>query len=351
MTWVRPVALVLPLIPALLSSACSPRVLPNVEHRLESGWGEVEDQDFESARGTFLEVLESGGLDSSLEAQALYGFAVASSESGELDAAVEAYERLVRAFPDQTDLVPYALFNSAGDYERLGRFDEAEAALMQMLEMAADDSAPSGDTRLMGNPYANQRHYAAFALAEFYARRERYVLAEAYLAAARHAFPYQHFCGNALRSETYRSVLLEATILEHLGETDRAEAVLLPYVFELGMDPCLEQQLAVRAATLIRQELTPDELAKFIQNSLDSIRSTDDPGGPSWTMRLDGHEVSFDRSSLRGIDSEDGSSVGDLRQQVLRTSFFRVLTGSEREELPSSIAGSACWPRPGSTMD
>lgn len=337
------------LILALALAACGPRVLRDAEQRLESGWAEMEDQSFEAARGTFTEILDSDSLDRSIEAQALYGFAVASSQSGDPEAAIEGYDRLVRDFPDQTDLVPHALLNSAGDYERLGRFGEEEATLLRMLETGAEDSAPSGDTRLMGNPYANQRHRAAFALAEFYARRERYVLAEAYVAAARHAFPYQHFCGNALRSDTYTLVLLESTILEHLGQDDQAEAILLPYVFNRGFNPCLEEQVAVRGATLLREKFAPDELEALVQESLDSIQSTGDPDDSSWTIRLAGHDVSFYPYALPGDYSESRLSVDEVRQRMLRTTFFRTLAGNDRAVSPAVDTDAECWTPPGSS--
>jgi len=337
----------LALIVALTLCACGPRVLPDVEQRLGSGWEEMEERDFEAARGTFAEILESDGLDRSIEAQALYWFAAASSQSGDPEAAIESYEQLLRRFPDQTNLVSYALLNSAADYERLGRFSEEEATLLRMLETGAEDSAPSGDTRLMGNPYGNQRHRAAFELAQFYARRERWVLAETYIAAARYAFPYQHFCGNALRSETYRSLLLESTVLEHLGQDDQAQAILLPYVFKSGLSPCLEEEVAVRGATLLREELSPDEIETLVQESLDSIQSTDDPDDPSWTIRLAGHDVSFSPAALPGDYSESRPSIDAVRQRMLQTTFFRTLAGTDQDGRPAAATGSECWTPPG----
>jgi len=337
------------LILALALAACGPRVLQDAEERLDWGWEEMEDQNFEAARGTFTEILDSDGLDRSIEARALYGLAVASSQSGDPEAAIESYDRLLRDFPDQTDLIPYALLNSAADYEHLGRFGEEEATLLRMLETGAEDRAPSGDTRLMGNPYGNQRHVAAFALAEFYARRERYVLAEAYLAAARHAFPYQHFCGNALRSETYRSILLESTILEHLGQDDQAEAILLPYVLDRGLNPCLGEKVAVRGATLIREKLAPAELERFVQESLDSIQSTDGPDYPSWTIQLAGHEVSFSPYVLPGDYPKSGFSIDEVRKRMLETTFFRTLAGNDRDALPAVNTDAECWTPSGSS--
>jgi len=337
------------LILALALAACAPKVLQDAEERLDSGLEEMEDQNFEAARGTFTEILDSDGLERSIEARALYGFAVASSKSGDPEAAIESYERLLRDFQDQTYLVPYVLLTSTGDYEHLGRFSEEEAMLLRMLETGAEDQAPSGDTRLMGNPFGNQRHIAAFALAEFYARRERYVLAEAYLAAARHAFPYQASCGNAYRSETYRSILLESTILEHLGQDDRAEAILLPYVFDRGLSPCLGEKVAVRGATLFREKLTPDELERFVQESLDSIQSTEGPDYASWTIQLAGHEVSFSPYALPGDYSESGYSIDEVRQRMLGTTFFRTLAGNDGDALPVADTDLECWTPPGSS--
>jgi len=331
----------------LLLSACGPVVISDPQDCLDAGWRKLEERDYEAARATFETLLNSDGLEPSIEGMALYGFALASSQAGEPQVAVEAFERLLESFPDQESLVPYALWYSAADYERLGRFDAAEAALLRMLEMAPEDGTPSGDTRLMGNPYSNQRHHASFGLAELYLRRGRHVLASAYLAASERAFPYIHFCGNAHATERFKTVLLKSKILEHEGKPAEAVDVLLPYVLKWDSNLGLEKELTLQAATLLGEQLTPEELDRFVEESLDSIELDESPFGHSATIRLAEHELRFFPPSCRVVRWEEESAVEDLRRCALETDFFRLLTGtagraSTDPTLPDRAGGGSC---------
>ena len=325
----RCVAVVIAL--ALTLAAClgggSPQSghVPSADYLIHRGWKEIENRDLEAARETFEEVLSRETLESPDEGQALFGLAVVASKSGNRRKAIRTYERIVEDYGSHPDLLFHSLLNAADEYEHLGEYDSAEAALLKVLETAGDDREPSGDSSLMGNPYANHRHLGAFVLAEFYYERGRLVMASVFLSAARNAFPYQHFCGNALQTETFREVLLESKILEGLGRDSEALDVLFPHLCQRDSNLGLDRELSARAARLLEDQLPPEELREVVYESLDSIRPTDDTVVPTYEFRLMGHDIYFFPNSLTAEQLERGPTTEDLRGHLLSTDFFREL--------------------------
>jgi hypothetical protein len=176
----------------------------------------------------------------------------------------------------------------------------------------------------MGNPFANRRHYAAFALAEYYYERHRPVLALVYAAATQHPFPYVHFCGNAQRTETFREVLLESKILGDLHRETEALGVLIPHLFKTDSNSNLDKELSIRASWLMKQQFSSEELQAKIEESLNSLRKTD--SGP-WEVILMSQSVLFSPYSLTEDRIEVDPSLETVRGYLSETSFFRELRG------------------------
>lgn len=306
---------------------------------VNSGWGEIEDRELDTAKVMFEVALSRKNLEEPDEGRAIFGLAVIASESGDSRKAARIFERIAERFPDQTQLAFHSLLNAATEYTRLGRYDAAEATLLRVLETSGDDRAPSGDRRLMGNPYANYRHYTAFRLAEFYYARERYPLAAVYLAAARHTFPYQHFCGNAHHSADLRAALLESRILEGLGQRSAAIDVLLPHLFDPLGRGCLDRELDLRAARLLRAHLSPEELPWFVDESLASVRKSEESSFSRYTLTLRHQEIDFYADSLTRDQRKAGPTLEDLQRHLLSTDFFRELVGGQVEAAADPARG------------
>jgi len=291
---------------------------------LEAGWSALRDQDPAEAERAFSPVVERRNATDSERAQALFGLGVANSELGDHQEALRMFEQLVEKYSDQPDLVFRALLREADEFKELQRFDRAEIALLRALETAGDDSEASGDTRVMGNPFANRRHFAAFALAEHYYERHRPILALVYVSAAQSSFPYLHFCGNAQRTEILQEVLLESKILEDLHRDGEALGVLIPHLFKMDFNFNLDREISSRTAQLMKQQLRSEELQTEIEESLSSLRKTE---VGSWEITLMSRSVSFSPYDLTEERIEVNPGLETVRDYLSDTGFYRELRG------------------------
>lgn len=323
------VALLVSVVPWQLgcSRTTANRLFPTASFLTSKGWKAIEAKNFVDASAAFEEALSRDEVESSVAASATLGLAYAKGEMGRHKEAIGLYRSIEDRLSKQQQILYRARKGLAQQYEEVGDFSSAEAALIRNFERSGDDREPSGDPNLMGNPFANFRHFAAFDLADFYFRRQRVILASAYLSAAKYSFPFQHFCGNALLTEEFRVALLQSKILEGLGQSEDAVRVLIPHVFERESNLGLDRELATRAGTLLGSQLDSKQTQDFVNQSLQSVRTVKGGMYPEYWVSLMGVDVGFVPDSLSKREIKQGAQPATLRSYLLNTVFFRALQG------------------------
>ena len=312
------------LLSALCFLACtSGPATPPASTEFERGQQLLEREDPEAAKLVFERLAKRKDVETILRGRALLGLAQSSSMLDDHKAAVHAYRQTLALGVNDIELNWKASLGLSEEYQGAGQGDLSATQLLRFLENpGAHDALLEDDEYPLEELQAVYRHFAAVALADLYVAQERYVLAHAFLAASRDAFPYRHFCANAYMSQEVRSVLRESEILSGLGRPDEALRVLLPHVLAES-NGSRGSVLIKRAVDLIRASSTEHEIRSFIEASLASIRISEDAHSQEYTTVLRDQEVPFFSPGV----GQNGSKAtqAELQDHLRGTAFFRAL--------------------------
>lgn len=151
-----------------------------------------------------------------------------------LEEALGYYEELLTDYPKSN--LRYRTLNNKGLIEL-----ELEDTLMAiesfkaLLNSNADDREKGGrGSGIMADPYTNYKNSAAKTLAVIYINEGSFTEAIQFIDLTK-KYPYQHFCGNAYASDEIYTCWLYTTCYIGLNEFDKAEVLLVPFLFENGL--------------------------------------------------------------------------------------------------------------------
>ncbi|WP_430907683.1 hypothetical protein [Maribacter sp. 2-571] len=236
--------------------------------------------------------------------------------------AADQFDALLNQYPN-SEFYHKSLYNLILIHRMMADERGERYYLDLMLKSNANDREASGKTGLMASPYANFKNEASNRLVDIFIGKGNFEKALEYKQ-LNEKYSYEHFCGNAYAAADLRSVTQYAKIYYGLGETKKAERLLLSNLFNNTLSD--NSEVVRLALELLKKEYDMAFLKTSFHTAMNNgyTKRTTDGRHDDYYIKYLNIEIHVPFWNEKAV-SDDESIKAELKNMLEKSTFYALL--------------------------